>query len=98
MLNGKAEGLAQQETVLPLAALALRLYTTTEAYPAAPDSAQRRLTAGAQDDVRQLYRDLARLVGDGLPRLKAATDAAGVAWPAAALPQMPAGDLVPAQP
>ena len=98
VLNGKAEGLAQQETVLPLAALALRLYTTTEAYPAAPDSAQRRLTAGAQDDVRQLYRDLARLVGDGLPRLKAATDAAGVAWPAAALPQMPAGDFVPAQP
>jgi len=98
VLNGKEEGLAQQETFLPLSELALRLYSTTQEYTAAPDGAQRRLTQVAQADVKTLYRDLAALLSQRLPALKAAAQGGGVAWPAGDLPQLPSGNFVPTQP
>lgn len=97
VLNGKEEGLAQQETFLPLGELALRLYSSTQEYSAAPDRDQRRLTDTAAADVQRLYRDLGALVSTRLPALQRSAQAAGVAWPAAALPQLPAGDFAPTQ-
>jgi len=97
VLNGREEGIAQQETFLPLADLAQRLYTTTQEYTAAPDPAQRQLTQSAQGDVQQLYKDLAALVAQ-MPALQSATTAAGVAWPAPALPQLPPAAVAAAQP
>lgn len=97
VLNGREEGLAQQETFLPLADLTQRLYTTTQEYTAAPDPAQRQLTMGAQGDVQSLYKDLTALVAQ-MPALQSATTAAGVAWPAATLPQLPAEAVAAAQP
>jgi photosystem II stability/assembly factor-like uncharacterized protein len=89
VLNGRETGLAQQETFLPLADLTQRLYSSTQEYPAAPDPAQRQLTQMAQGDVQTLYKDITALVSVQLPALQAATTAAGVAWPAPALPQLP---------
>lgn len=98
VLNGREEGIAQQETFLPLADLAQRLYTTTQEYSAAPDQAQRQLTQGAESDVQGLYKQLAALLSDQLPALRTAAQAAGVTWPNRELPAMPRGDFVPAQP
>ncbi|WP_426167601.1 VPS10 domain-containing protein [Sandarakinorhabdus sp. DWP1-3-1] len=92
VLNGKEEGLAQQETVLPLAELTRRLYGNTQDHTAAPDPAQRQLTQVARDGVRTLYRDVTALVTERLPALQAAAQAAGVAWPGGALPQLPPAD------
>ena len=89
ILNGREEGIAQQETFLPLAELTQRLYTSTQDYSAAPDPAQRQLTASAEADVKTFYRDLGVLVSDTLPALQKAVVAAGVAWPGE-LPRMPA--------
>ncbi|MFC3712930.1 WD40/YVTN/BNR-like repeat-containing protein [Sphingoaurantiacus capsulatus] len=97
VLNGKEEGLAQQETFLPLSELTLRLYSSTQEYSAAPDQAQRRLTDVAAADVQRLYRDLGALVSIRLPALQRSAQTAGVAWPAAALPQLPSSALAPAQ-
>jgi photosystem II stability/assembly factor-like uncharacterized protein len=90
ILNGKEEGIAQQETFLPLAELAHRLYSSTEEYTAAPDPAQRQLTAVAEADVQAFNTDLAALVTGRLPALHKAVTAAGVAWPAGDLPRLPA--------
>lgn len=89
ILNGREEGIAQQETFLPLAELTQRLYTSTQDYSAAPDPAQHQLTASADADVKAFYRDLGVLVSDTLPALQKAVVAAGVAWPGE-LPRMPA--------
>lgn len=89
ILNGREEGIAQQETFLPLAELTQRLYTSTQDYSAAPDPAQRQLTASAEADVKTFYKDLGVLVSDTLPALQKAVVAAGVAWPGE-LPRMPA--------
>jgi photosystem II stability/assembly factor-like uncharacterized protein len=89
ILNGREEGIAQQETFLPLAELTQRLYTSTQEYSAAPDPAQRQLTASAEADVKTFYKDLGVLVSDTLPALQKAVTAAGVAWPGE-LPRMPA--------
>lgn len=89
VLNGEEAGLAQQETFLPLAELTQRLYASTQEDTAAPDSAQVKLTDVADDGVKSLYRSLGRLVGERLPALKAASEKAGVAWPAADLPGLP---------
>lgn len=94
ILNGKDVGLAQQETFLPLAELARRLYSTTQDYTGAPDAAQIKLTDVAAVDVQALYRDLEPLVSDRLPALKAAAAKAGVAWPVDSLPSLPSGDVV----
>ena len=96
VLDGEELGVAQQETFLPLAELALRLYMSTEEYPAAPDAAQLQLTDHARDMTALLYRDLGSLVSERLPALKKAAADAGIAWPANDLPQLPNGDLVPA--
>ncbi len=98
ILNGEELGLAQQETFLPLAELALRLYMTTEEYPAAPDEAQLKLTELASENVRALYRDLRTLLAERLPALRAAAAEAGIPWPADQLPKFPSGDFIPAQP
>lgn len=95
ILNGKEDGIAQQETFLPLAELTQRLYTTTTEYSAAPDPAQRQLTASADADVKTFYKDLGQLVSATLPALKQAMAGAGVAWQGE-LPAMPSGDFVPA--
>jgi hypothetical protein len=89
ILNGREEGIAQQETFLPLAELTQRLYTSTQDYSAAPDPAQRQLTASAEADVKTFYRDLGVLVSDTLPAVQKAVTAAGVAWQGE-LPSMPA--------
>ncbi|WP_313670199.1 VPS10 domain-containing protein [Sandarakinorhabdus sp.] len=89
ILNGREEGIAQQETFLPLAELTQRLYTSTQDYSAAPDPAQRQLTASADADVKTFYKDLGVLVSDTLPALQKAVVAAGVAWQGE-LPRMPA--------
>ncbi len=89
ILNGREEGIAQQETFLPLAELTQRLYTSTQEYSAAPDPAQRQLTASAEADVKTFTKDLGVLVSDTLPAVQKAVTAAGVAWPGE-LPRMPA--------
>ncbi|OYX76811.1 MAG: hypothetical protein B7Y82_10495 [Sphingomonadales bacterium 32-65-25] len=88
ILNGREEGIAQQETFLPLAELTQRLYTSTQDYSAAPDPAQRQLTASAEADVKTFTKDLGVLVSDTLPAVQKAVTAAGVAWPGE-LPRMP---------
>ncbi len=88
ILNGREEGIAQQETFLPLAELTQRLYTSTQDYSAAPDPAQRQLTASAESDVKTFTKDLGVLVSDTLPAVQKAVAAAGVAWPGE-LPRMP---------
>ena len=88
ILNGREEGIAQQETFLPLAELTQRLYTSTQDYSAAPDPVQRQLTASADADVKAFYRDLGVLVSDTLPAVQKAVAAAGVAW-TGELPRMP---------
>ncbi|WP_353200053.1 hypothetical protein [Sandarakinorhabdus sp.] len=98
VLNGREEGIAQQETFLPLIDLTQRLYSSTQEYSAAPDPAQRQLTQVAQGDVQTLYKDLTALVSVQLAALQAATTAAGVAWPAPALPQLPPAAVTAAQP
>lgn len=98
VLNGREEGIAQQETFLPLAELAQRLYNSTQEYSGAPDQAQRQLTQGAEADVQSLYKQMSSLLSDQLPALRTAVQAAGVAWPTGAPPAMPSGDFVPAQP
>jgi hypothetical protein len=98
VLNGREEGIAQQETFLPLADLTQRLYTATQEYTAAPDPAQRQLTQVAQGDVQTLYKDLTAFVSVQLPALQAAATGAGVAWPAPTLPQLPPAAVAAAQP
>ena len=95
ILNGKEDGIAQQETFLPLAELTQRLFTTTNDYSAAPDAAQRQLTAAADADVKTFYKDLGVLLSDTLPALHKAVTGTGVAWQGE-LPRMPSGDFVPA--
>ena len=96
VLNGREEGIAQQETFLPLAELAQRLYTNTQEYSAAPDPAQRQLTEVAKADVKSLYAALGALLTERLPALQTAVTAAGVAWPGE-VPKLPSGDFVPGQ-
>ena len=96
LLNGEEEGIAQQETFLPLYELALRLYTSTQGYTAAPDQAQRRLTDAAQQRTVTFYRDLGVLLSERLPALQKATTGAGIAWPAAQRPALPANPFASA--
>ena len=88
ILNGREEGIAQQETFLPLAELTQRLYTSTQDYSAPPDPAQRQLTASAEADVKTFYKDLGVLVSDTLLAVQNSVTAAGMAWPGE-LPRMP---------
>ena len=98
VLNGEEAGLAQQETVLALGELTRTLYANTQAYTAAPDAAQQRLTSLAQGEVRRLYQDLQSLVSDRLPALRRAARDEGVAWPTEELPKLPSGVTIAAQP
>lgn len=95
VLDGQEEGIAQQETFLPLGELTRRLYSSTQIYTAAPDVAQRQLTEQAQADVQRLYRDVEALVAGQLPSLQKSVQGAGVAWPAGELPALPKGDFAP---
>lgn len=95
-LRGEKLGIAQQETVLPLADLALRLYMTTESWSGAPSPEQRALTRLAHRDLSQLLVALRPFLAETLPALRASADAKGVAWPADGLPAPLPDDLIPA--
>jgi hypothetical protein len=95
ILNGPgAAGLAQQETVLPLAPLISRLYTSTESWTGAPTADQRGLTTRAHGEVADLVADLRTLLDGALRALRRRVEDAGLAWPAGEAPVLPAG-LVP---
>jgi hypothetical protein len=89
-----AGGIAQQETTLPLEALAQRLYSTTESWSGAPTADQARLTARAHGDLYLLLEGLRNALSGDLPALRDAMADRGVAWPAETLPTLPT-DLLP---
>ncbi|NNK63744.1 MAG: hypothetical protein HKO98_11130, partial [Gemmatimonadetes bacterium] len=93
-----ASGLAQQETVVPLASLVSRLYASTESWTGPPTADQRNLTARARAELTELVADLRALIDDALPALRSSLDAAGLAWPAGDAPVLPADLLPPFQP
>jgi photosystem II stability/assembly factor-like uncharacterized protein len=86
-LAGDALGIAQQETVLPLADLTLRLYRTTESWSGAPSPTQTRLTESARESLQPVLDGLQQLLADELPGLSAAVKSAGLVWPDERLPQ-----------
>lgn len=94
-LVGGARGRAQQETTLPLADLALRLYMTTESWSGAPTPDQRRLTDLAKRDLAEVLADLQRLLAEDLPALSSAVRSAGIEWPDEALPEPLSDALIP---
>ncbi len=94
-LRGEELGIAQQETYLPLAELALRLYMTTEQWTGAPGPEQRRLTGVAHRDLEKLLAELAPLLTTTLPALRLSAEAAGIAWPAEELPPALPDGLLP---
>jgi hypothetical protein len=95
-LRGLPMGIAQQETYLPLADLTLCLYMTTEAWTGAPSPEQRQLTRLAHRDVQTLLAELGPFLSDTLPALRTSAQAAGVTWPADALPTALPDNLIPA--
>jgi len=95
-LNGEQLGIAQQETYLPLTDLALRLYMTTESSTGAPSPEQRDLTKVAHRDISKVLAELQPFLGATLPALRDSAGAAGVSWPADALPAALPANLIPA--
>jgi photosystem II stability/assembly factor-like uncharacterized protein len=92
------EGIAQQETVLPLSTLVTRLYSTTEAWTNRPTADQSRLTTRAHRDLVELLSRLRPLLERDLPGLRQAMAEAGVPWPAGDAPVLPDGLLPPFAP
>lgn len=88
------EGIAQQETVLPLGSLVNRLYTSTESWTGAPTRDQARLTVRAHREVARLLQDLRHILEEGLPGLRQAMIGAGLPWPAGDPPRLPE-ELIP---
>jgi len=83
------EGIAQQETALPLSTLTTRLYTSTEAWTGAPTADQSRFTGQAHEDLVKLLADLRSLLREDLPQLRRIMDEAGIPWPAGDIPVLP---------
>jgi ABC-type transporter Mla subunit MlaD len=94
-LQGPGQGgVAQQETVLPLASLVSRLYSSTESWTGKPTNDQRRLTSQAHRAMAELLDALRALVTDDLPALRRAVTEAGFDWPAGDPPTIPE-NLIP---
>jgi hypothetical protein len=89
------QGIAQQETVLPLSTLVTRLYSTTEGWSGGPTADQSRLTERAHGEVAELLAALRPLLDRELPELRRAMTEAGIPWPAGDAPVLPAGLLPP---
>jgi hypothetical protein len=83
------EGIAQQETVLPLSALAGRLYSTTEGWSGPPTQDQARLTALAHEQVAEVLSRLEAMLEGDLPGLQRSMADAGIPWPAGPPPALP---------
>ena len=94
-LSGEELGVAQQETRLPLDDLALRLYMNTEAWTGIPTPEQQRLTGVAHRDLAALLGELEPFIRETLPALRQSAAAAGVDWPADALPAALPDGLIP---
>ncbi|MDG2238753.1 MAG: hypothetical protein P8L30_00850 [Longimicrobiales bacterium] len=92
------QGIAQQETVLPLSTLVTRLYSTTEGWTHGPTADQSRLTNRAHRDLVELLAVLRPLLDRDLPELRRAMAEAGIPWPAGDAPVLPAGLLPPLVP
>jgi photosystem II stability/assembly factor-like uncharacterized protein len=93
-LEGEARGIAQQETRLPLADLALRLYMTTESWSGAPSPDQSRLTESAREALQPVLDGLQTLLAKELPDLSAKVRSAGIVWPDQRLPEPLDSELV----
>lgn len=89
------EGVAQQETTLPLTTMAGRLYSSTEAWTGPPTADQRLLTRQAHLEMVDLLADLRSLLNDVLPRLRRSMAEAGIPWPAGDIPILPENLLPP---
>jgi hypothetical protein len=89
------EGIAQQETVLPLSTLTSRLYSTTEAWTGPPTGDQNRLTNQAHEKLFELLARLRPLLEEDLPDLRKSMAEAGIPWPAGEPPQLPEDLLLP---
>jgi hypothetical protein len=83
------QGIAQQETVLPLSTLVTRLYSTTEGWTHGPTADQSRLTNRAHRDLVELLAALRPLLDRDLPELRRAMEEAGIPWPAGDAPVLP---------
>lgn len=94
-LSGEELGTAQQETYLPLADLALRLYMTTESWSGAPSPEQQELTRVAHRDVQRVLAELKSYLNDTLPALRTSAVSAGIEWPTAELPAALPDGLIP---
>ena len=94
-LSGEELGTAQQETYLPLADLALRLYMTTESWSGAPSPEQRELTRLAHRDVQKVLAELKPYLNDTLPALRTSAMSEGIEWPTAELPAALQDGLIP---
>lgn len=90
------EGIAQQETALPLATITSRLYTSTEAWTGLPTADQSWLTKRTHAEMVDLLADLRSLLNDVLPRIRRAMTEAGIPWPAGDAPFLPENLLPPA--
>ena len=97
-LRGEELGVAQQETYLPLAELALRLYMTTESWSGVPSPEQQRLTERADSELASVLQQLQPFLAEQLPRLSAAVRSAGLVWPDERLPAPLDDSLIPGQP
>jgi hypothetical protein len=89
-----SEGIAQQETMLPLSDLLSRLYRSTEAWTGTPTADQGRLTGTAHRDVGELLDALRPLLERDLPSLRRALIEGGLPWPGGPPPLLPE-DLIP---
>jgi hypothetical protein len=99
LLRGPGEGgVAQQETVLPLATLVGRLYSTTEAWTGAPTTQQTELTARAHRELTDVWIRLRTILAEDLPALRRALSDAGIPWPAGNPPVLPTDLLPPTAP
>lgn len=94
-LRGEALGTAQQETYLPIADLALRLYMSTEAWSGGPSPEQRRLTESAHRDLSTVLKDLSAYLEQTLPDLRDALGSEGIVWPSSELPAPLPAELIP---
>ncbi len=92
------EGVAQQETGLPLSTLVSRLYSTTEVWTGSPTADQIRLTSRARVGMMDLLSELRSLVELDLAGLHQAMTDAGIPWPAGPAPVLPKNLISPMRP
>lgn len=89
------EGIAQQETSIPLASLVTRLYRTTESWTGPPTEDQMRLTGHARRELGALLSDLRAILDPELPELRQIMENTGIPWPGGDIPTLPE-NLLPA--